>query len=136
LLRPGRLDRHVHVPIPDEEARRAIFEVHTRNKPLAEEVDLDELARRTENFVGADIEALVREATMQATREFLDSVDPDQAEQGVGNVRVTKQHFEDAFEEVSASIDDEVRRQYEDMEERFKKASREEEEAMTGRTFQ
>ncbi len=68
LLRPGRLDRHVHVPVPDEDARRAIFEVHTRDKPLADDVDLDRLARRTEGYVGADIEAVAREASMAATR--------------------------------------------------------------------
>ena len=71
LLRPGRLDRHVHVPIPDEAARRAILEVHTRNKPLADDVDLDQLADETEGYVGADIEALCREASMIATREFI-----------------------------------------------------------------
>ncbi|MFB6205545.1 MAG: CDC48 family AAA ATPase, partial [Haloglomus sp.] len=64
LLRPGRLDRHVHVPVPDEEARRAIFAVHTQHKPLADDVDLDALARRTEGYVGADIEAVCREASM------------------------------------------------------------------------
>ena len=139
LLRPGRLDRHVHVPIPDEEARRAIFEVHTRNKPLADDVDLDDLAARTENYVGADIEAIAREATMQATREFINSVDPEDAPESVGNVRVTKEHFEQALEEVSPSIDDEVKQRYENMEERFKKARtgpEDEDERMIGRTFQ
>ncbi|MFB6095339.1 MAG: CDC48 family AAA ATPase [Halodesulfurarchaeum sp.] len=139
LLRPGRLDRHIHVQIPDEEARRAIFEVHTRNKPLADDVDLDELARKTEDYVGADIEAICREATMQATREFINSVRPEEAADSVGNVRVTMDHFEQALDEVSPSIDDEVKAQYEDMEQRFKKARagpEEEDERMVGRTFQ
>ncbi|MFB6114220.1 MAG: CDC48 family AAA ATPase [Halodesulfurarchaeum sp.] len=137
LLRPGRLDRHVHVPIPDEEARRAIFEVHTKDKPLAADVDLDTLAARTENYVGADIEAVVREATMQPTREFIDSVDPEEAEQGVENVRITMSHFETALDEVAPSVDEEVEERYEEIEERFKKAGPDEEEdALTGRTFQ
>jgi transitional endoplasmic reticulum ATPase len=122
LLRPGRLDRHVHVPVPDEEARKAILEVHTRHKPLADDVDLATLARRTEGFVGADIEALAREATMNATREFVNSVDPEEALESVGNVRVTMAHFENALEEVGPSVDDDVKERYEELEEKFKKA--------------
>ena len=135
LLRPGRLDRHVHVPVPDEAARRAILEVHTRDKPLADDVDLQELARRTDGYVGADLEALAREASMAATREFIDSVDADEADQTVGNVRVTAAHFEDALEEVGASIDGDTRERYEDMEEEFTPGG-EPDEPEVGRTFQ
>ena len=119
LLRPGRLDRHVHVPVPDEEGRRNIFEVHTRDKPLAEGIDLDDLAARTEGYVGADIEAVCREASMAASREFINSVDPDDVDDSVGNVRVTSEHFEAALEEVSPSVDEEVREHYEEIEEQF-----------------
>jgi transitional endoplasmic reticulum ATPase len=137
LLRPGRLDRHIHVPIPDEAARRAIFEVHTRNKPLAENVDLDDLAARTENYVGADIEAVCREATMQATREFLNSVDPEDAPESAGNVRVTNAHFEHALEEVSPSIDEDVKQRYAELEENFDKARADPDRGdQFGRTFQ
>ena len=135
LLRPGRLDRHVHVPVPDEAARRAILEVHTRDKPLADDVDLQELARRTDGYVGADLEALAREASMAATREFIDSVDADEADQTVGNVRVTDAHFEEALEEVGASIDDDTRERYEEMEEEFTPGG-EPDEPEVGRTFQ
>ena len=139
LLRPGRLDRHIHVPIPDEEARRAVFAVHTENKPLADSVDLDDLAARTENYVGADIEAVCREATMQATREFLNSVDPEEATESAGNVRVTDEHFDHALEEVSPSIDEEIKRRYEELEEHFDKARSEVDRGtddQLGRTFQ
>jgi len=137
LLRPGRLDRHVHVPVPDEDARRAIFDVHTRNKPLADDVDLDELATRTDGFVGADIEALCREATMNATREFIRTVAPEEAEESVGNVRVTMAHFEDALDEVGPSVDEDVREQYDEIEQRFQKAEQpEHEEFETSRAFQ
>jgi transitional endoplasmic reticulum ATPase len=136
LLRPGRLDRHVHVPIPDEDARRAIFEVHTRDKPLAEGVDVDELARRTEGYVGADIEAVCREAAMAATREFVNSVNPEEIGESVGNVRITLDHFEHALDEVDRSVPDDVREQYEDIEERFDKRGPEEEDRDFGRTFQ
>ena len=119
LLRPGRLDRHVHVPVPDEEGRRNIFAVHTRDKPLADGVDLDDLAERTEGYVGADIEAVCREASMAASREFINSVDSDDVDDSVGNVLVTTDHFETALQEVAPSVDEEVREHYEEIEEQF-----------------
>jgi transitional endoplasmic reticulum ATPase len=136
LLRPGRLDRHTHVPVPDREARRAILDVHTRGTPLAEDVDLDAIARRTEGFVGADIEALVREATMAATREFVRSVSPDEIAESVGNVRVNADHFGHALDEVGPSVDDEVRERYEEIEERFDKAAVDDPDEDTPRAFQ
>jgi len=71
LLRPGRFDRHVKVGDPDEEARLAIFKVHTKNMPLADDVDLKYLAKNTEKYVGADIEAVCREAVMLTLRDDL-----------------------------------------------------------------
>ena len=136
LLRPGRLDRHVHVPVPDEEARRAIFGVHTQHKPLAYDVDLDELARRTEGYVGADVEAVCREASMAATREFINSVDPEDAATSVGNVLVTMDHFEQALGEVRASVDQETQERYEQIEERFSEGGDPTEEVEVSRTFQ
>ena len=135
LLRPGRLDRHVHVPVPDEEGRRKIFEVHTRDKPLADGVDLDDLASRTDGYVGADIEALCREASMAATREFINSVDPEDVDDSVGNVRVTMAHFEDALEEVTASVDQDTRERYEEIEESFDTGAGDVGEKEGSRTF-
>ncbi|SDM40663.1 transitional endoplasmic reticulum ATPase [Halogranum gelatinilyticum] len=136
LLRPGRLDRHVHVPVPDEEGRRKILEVHTQHKPLADSVDLDKLARKTEGYVGADLEALAREASMAASREFIRSVAKDDVDESIGNVRVTMDHFEDALDEVRASVTEETRQRYEEIEERFKKSDVEKDEGEYGRTFQ
>jgi len=136
LLRPGRLDRHVHVPVPDEEGRRKIFEVHTRDKPLADDVDLDDLAARTDGYVGADIEAVAREASMAASREFIASVDPEEVDDTVGNVRVTMDHFEYALGEVGPSVDEETREEYEQIEERFDTTEGPgDEEDAVGRTF-
>jgi transitional endoplasmic reticulum ATPase len=135
LLRPGRLDRHIHVPVPDEEARRKIFEVHTRDKPLADDVDLDDLASRTEGYVGADIEAVSREASMAATREFINSVDPDDVDESVGNVRVTTEHFEQALEEVVPSVDDETRERYDEIEQQFDRREPEQSDETVGKTF-
>jgi transitional endoplasmic reticulum ATPase len=137
LLRPGRLDRHVHVPVPDEAARRAIFEVHTREKPLADDVDLDALARKTEGYVGADVEAVAREAAMTASREFIRSVSKEEIGDSVGNVRITMEHFENALDEVTPSVTPETRERYEEIEQRFKKSEVERgAEAEVSRTFQ
>jgi len=73
LLRPGRFDRHVKVEDPDKEARLAIFKVHTKDMPLAEDVDLEKLAEKTEGYVGADIEAICREAAMLTLREDMNA---------------------------------------------------------------
>ena len=73
LMRPGRFDRHIEVGEPDEEARLSIFEVHTKDMPLAEDVDLKKLAKNTEGYVGADIEAVCREAAMLTLRNNLES---------------------------------------------------------------
>ncbi|MGC9106221.1 MAG: AAA family ATPase, partial [Thermoprotei archaeon] len=68
LLRPGRFDRLIYVPPPDKRARLEILKVHTRNVPLAQDVNLEALAEKTEGYTGADLEALVREATMLVLR--------------------------------------------------------------------
>ncbi|XVH31693.1 CDC48 family AAA ATPase [Haloferacaceae archaeon DSL9] len=136
LLRPGRLDRHVHVPIPDEEARRKILEVHTQHKPLADDVDLDSIARRTDGYVGADLEALCREAAMQASREFVQSVSPEEIGESVGNVRITMDHFEVALGEVTASATEETRKRYDEIEQRFRQSEVQRDTDEMGRTFQ
>ncbi|MFP8888454.1 CDC48 family AAA ATPase [Natrialbaceae archaeon A-CW2] len=136
LLRPGRLDRHVHVPVPDEEGRAKIFEVHTRNKPLADAIDLEWLASETEGYVGADIEAVCREASMAATREFIRTVDPDDMDDTVGNVRISREHFEEALDEVPPSVTPDTRERYEEIEEQFQKPEAETGDEQLGRTFQ
>ncbi|MBP1357991.1 MAG: AAA family ATPase, partial [Sulfolobus sp.] len=69
LLRPGRFEKLIYVPPPDEKARVEILKVHTRNIILGEDVSLDELAKMTEGYTGADLAALVRDASMRAVRE-------------------------------------------------------------------
>ncbi len=73
LLRPGRFDRHVKVGDPDQEARLEIFKVHAKNMPLAKDVNLEELSKDTDGYVGADIEAVCREAVMLTLRDNLDA---------------------------------------------------------------
>jgi len=92
LLRPGRFDRHIRVSVPDEPARREVFRVHTRDRPLGGDVDIDSLAARTEGYVGADIEAVCREAAAIAVREYVRDDDAD-----IGEVYLTAGHFEAAL---------------------------------------
>ena len=73
LLRPGRFDRIILTPVPDKETRNKIFEVHTKNMPLDKSVKLGKLVEKTQSFVGADIEALCREAAMLALRRDINS---------------------------------------------------------------
>ncbi len=80
LLRPGRFDRHITVDRPNQKARLAIFKVHTRDVPLAADVDLERLAAGTVGLTGADISNLVNEAALWATRNGKDKVDMDDFE--------------------------------------------------------
>ncbi|WP_049927144.1 CDC48 family AAA ATPase [Halopiger goleimassiliensis] len=100
LLRPGRLDTHVLVGEPDREAREKILEVHTRGKPLADDVDVAELAAELEGYTGADLEALVRDASMKAIREVATEHDPDEANEKADEVVIERRHLEAAREEV------------------------------------
>ena len=108
LLRAGRLDRHVAVGEPDEAARREIFEIHSRDKPLADDVDLDDLVERTEGYVGADIEAVCREAATIAVREYVRATASGEAA-SVDEIELTMNHFEQALEEVDSSAGSETR---------------------------
>ncbi|RQG99016.1 AAA family ATPase [Natrarchaeobius oligotrophus] len=102
LLRPGRLDTHVLVPEPDHDAREKILEVHTRGKPIADDVDLPALAAELEGYTGADIEALVRNASMKAIREVAAEYGPDEANARADDVTVERRHLEAAREDVDA----------------------------------
>ncbi|NEU58701.1 CDC48 family AAA ATPase [Halorussus sp. MSC15.2] len=106
LLRPGRFDRHVAVTEPDEDARREIFEIHTRDRPLAADVDIDELAERADGYVGADVEAVCREAAQIAVREYVRRSSGDESA-SVDDIELTMDHFERALDEVDASTDSE-----------------------------
>jgi SpoVK/Ycf46/Vps4 family AAA+-type ATPase len=92
LLRPGRFDRLVLIPAPDKEARLEILKIHTKNMPLDKDVNIKTLAETTENYSGADIEALCREAAMLSIRENEKAT------------KIKKVHFDKASEEVRASI--------------------------------
>ena len=95
LLRTGRFDLIFELSLPDEDARGEIFKVHTRGKPLGNNVDIKKLAAMTVGFAGSDIEAVTREASFMAIREFLDAGEVDRA-----NLRITVEQFVRAVESI------------------------------------
>jgi transitional endoplasmic reticulum ATPase len=96
ILRPGRFDFTLEFPLPDEKARREIFAIHTKGKPLASDVDPGVMAQKTEGLAGADIEVICREASMIAIREFLRT----QGEKT--KLQISKGHFDLAIDWLKA----------------------------------
>src|SRR5690554_1497436 len=86
LLRPGRFDRQIVVDAPDVEGREAILKVHSRGKPLSDEIDLGVLARRTPGFTGADLANLINEAALLATRRRKDKITMLELEEAIDRV--------------------------------------------------
>jgi transitional endoplasmic reticulum ATPase len=103
LLRPGRFDELVYVPVPDAAGRRKIIGIHAKNMPIAADVDLDHLAERTVRFTGADLEDLTRRAGLFALRNSLDASE------------VTAENFEQALAETRPSVTQEMEREYEEI---------------------
>jgi transitional endoplasmic reticulum ATPase len=108
LLRPGRFDKLILIGQPDADTRLKILEVHTKNMPL-KDVDLGGIAKGTDGYVGADLEALCREAGMEAYRE-----DPN-----IENV--CRRHFDAALIVVRPSVDADMMKNYEDLGSQIKK---------------
>ncbi|MEM5815478.1 MAG: CDC48 family AAA ATPase [Candidatus Aenigmatarchaeota archaeon] len=120
LLRPGRIEKLVYIPPPDEKGRLEIFKIHTKKMPLAKDVNLEELAKRTEGYSGADIEALCREAALNALREDINSKE------------VKLKHFEEAMKKVTPSITKEMVEYYKRFEERKKEMKEESQQIYIG----
>ncbi len=96
ILRPGRVDFILEFPLPDEKARREIFKIHTKGKPLVSDIDLGVMAQKTEGLAGSDIEVICREASMIAIREFLRT----QGEKT--KLQISKKHFDLAIDWLKA----------------------------------
>ncbi len=107
LRRPGRFDREIPIPIPDQEGRRQILAVHSRRMPLAEDVDLHRLAERTHGYVGADLEALCRESAIACLRRQSGSSGGLEGV-AVGRLLVERRDFEAALAEIKPSAIREV----------------------------
>ncbi len=108
LLRPGRFDELIYVGTPDTAGRRRILAIHTEDMPLAKDVDLESLAKRTERFTGADLEDLVRRAGLTALRRGLDETE------------VTAADFEVALKDTRASVTPEMLEEYDRIQETLK----------------
>src|SRR3569833_1388132 len=109
--RPGRVDRESVVGVPDERGRREILGIHTRGMPLGDKVDLDELARTTYGFVGADLAALAREAAIEAVRKLMPRLDLAEGTippEILDTLAVTREDFLDALKRVQPSAMREV----------------------------
>jgi SpoVK/Ycf46/Vps4 family AAA+-type ATPase len=109
LLRPGRFDRLIPIPAPDENTRKKILELHLSTMKLDEDVDINRLVESTNSFAGADIEGLCREAGMMALREDLKAT------------TVKHRHFETALKKVHGSLTEEILRWFEDLEKKLRR---------------
>ncbi len=112
LTRSGRFDRQITIPIPDKDARKKVFDVHIDGKPVESTIDTDWLADESEGLVGADIEAVCKEASMLAMRDFVANNPEEGLEDRVGEFSVHKKHFENALEKVEPSVDEDTLRDY------------------------
>jgi transitional endoplasmic reticulum ATPase len=111
LLRPGRFDDLVYVPVPDREGRLHILRIHTANMPLDGAIDLESMADRTHGYTGADLQDLVRRAGLEALRSNIDAE------------VVTLDNFEEAFKDTRASVTQEMEREYSELAETLKSES-------------
>ncbi|MCD6473791.1 MAG: CDC48 family AAA ATPase [Thermoplasmata archaeon] len=121
LLRPGRFDRLIYIPPPDKEARKEIFKIHTRKKPLAKDVSIEELAEKTDGYTGADIAAVCNEAVMAAIREYINEGKFDKEK--LKNLKIHKRHFEEALKTVKP-ISKEDLQHYIQIAEKFEKEAK------------
>ena len=124
LLRPGRFDRLLYVPPPDLEARKQIFQIRTKKTPLAEDIKIDEMARRTEGYTGADIGSVCNTAVMLALRELIGKAkDPEDAKKKAKDLRVSRRHFDEALQKIKPISGQELR-MYERFSQRFSETAK------------
>ncbi len=120
LLRPGRLDRLIYVTPPGADARKAIFKIHLNGKPLDNNVDLSELARMTDGYVGSDIAAISREASIMALREKITpGMDREEARKIKDSIVITMDHFDSAMTRVKPTTSSGKLQDYEKLSREF-----------------
>ncbi len=106
IRRPGRFDREIEIGIPDEAGRKDILDIHTRGMPLEEKVNLDQIAKVTHGFVGADLEILAKEAAMRSLRRILPELDLEEekfSSEILQKIVINDEDFKDALKEVRPS---------------------------------
>jgi transitional endoplasmic reticulum ATPase len=112
LMRPGRFDRIIYTPVPDKMARVDIFNIHTEGMPLAKDVSIESMAEKTEGFVGADIEALCREAAILALRDNMEAKE------------IKRKYFEEALKKVSPSVTENDSKRYKEIESQYLRSAK------------
>lgn len=106
LRRPGRFDREIEIGIPDQLGRSEILEIHTRGMPLTQDVNLESIAKITHGFVGADLEAVCREAAMRSLRRVLPEINLEESKipiETLNKIKITWEDFENALKDVQPS---------------------------------
>ena len=107
LRRPGRFDREISFGVPNKQGRLIILKIHTRNMPITKSVNLEELSRLTYGFVGADLEALAKEAAMAALRRIIPTLNPKNKEkipqEELAKIKITDKDFKEALKLVRPS---------------------------------
>jgi transitional endoplasmic reticulum ATPase len=106
LRRPGRFDREIEIGIPDEEGRFDILQIHTRGMPLTDDVNLESIAKVTHGFVGADLEALSKEAAMRSLRRILPEINMEQSKipvEVLNKIKITDEDFQNGLKDVQPS---------------------------------
>src|SRR5947209_8158014 len=106
IRRPGRFDREIEIGIPDEQGRKEILDIHTRGMPIDAKVNLDQFAKVTHGFVGADLESLAKEAAMRSLRRILPDIDLEKEKipnEILQKIIITEEDFKDALKEVRPS---------------------------------
>ncbi len=102
LLRPGRFDRMIEIGMPDQEARLDILKIHTEKRPIAEDVDLVAISKRTDGYSGADLAAVCNEAVMLAIREYVLGGKPQEDEE-IEKYKIEGKHFDESLKKVKPS---------------------------------
>ncbi len=106
MLRSGRFGRHVEIPLPDQQSREAIFKIHFKNRPLEENVKIEKLAEELDGYTGADIEAIVEEATLLTIRDAVNNPSIDTRDpESVDEVRITRELIDKSIKKVKGTAD-------------------------------
>ncbi len=108
LLRPGRFDKSIYIGPPDKDSRRSIFGIHTKGRPLADDVDLDDLAERTDGCTGADIAAICNEAVMNAVRKLVAS-NGNPTDEDIAACKVDGEDFQKALNKFGPKVRQELK---------------------------
>jgi transitional endoplasmic reticulum ATPase len=106
LRRPGRFDREIEIGIPDRDGRYDILQIHTRGMPLVDDINLEQFAKITHGFVGADLESLSKEAAMRALRRELPNINMEQSKipiEVLNRIKITDDDFENALKDIQPS---------------------------------